>query len=69
MTGYHESCKPTIVFYEKTWHCSCEKCFGKKQTNDDQLTEKETSDEETSQLAEELPNEELASSSNPNLQD
>jgi len=26
MTGDHEQCKAEIKYYEKTWHCTCEKC-------------------------------------------
>lgn len=33
MTGDHENCKPEIKYFEKVWHCSCEKCH-KKESDD-----------------------------------
>jgi hypothetical protein len=24
-TGFHESCKPVIAYYDKKWYCLCEK--------------------------------------------
>lgn len=29
-TGYHDTCKPKIVFYDKTWYCYCEQCKDKQ---------------------------------------
>ena len=62
MTGHHDKCKPKIEYYEKIWYCKCGTC-------EKIQTEKGPSDEKASQLTEELPNEELTSSSNPDIQD
>jgi hypothetical protein len=26
LTGDHEHCQPSLKYYEKIWHCTCEKC-------------------------------------------
>ena len=33
MTGDHENCKPEIKYFEKVWHCSCEKCDKRENDN------------------------------------
>lgn len=35
-TNFHDSCKPKIVFYDKTWYCSCEKCKDKQENDDNE---------------------------------
>jgi hypothetical protein len=27
ITGHHSDCKPSVTYYDKTWHCTCE-CRG-----------------------------------------
>ncbi len=34
MTGYHDSCKPKLEYYDKVWYCTCIKCNNKNDDND-----------------------------------
>ena len=41
MTGNHEDCKTQIVYYDKVWECSCEKCHPQRVDSKDAPSEQE----------------------------
>lgn len=49
MTGYHDSCKPRIDFYEKTWYCTCIKCRANDANDKNDTTTQGASEDENEQ--------------------
>ncbi len=47
LTGDHDLCLPEIKYYDKVWHCTCEKCHdGIPSNNNAQDEQKEEENEE-----------------------
>lgn len=39
LTGHHDSCKPSLTYYDKTWYCVCEQCHPDKEKKDEVVEE------------------------------